>query len=606
VPHFMPIDGLILLLYFGVVLIVGHSVKARIKTSSDFLQAGRRLPTWVGGLAYAAAGMGALEVIVMGASGARYGLETAHFFWIGAIPAMIFAGLFMMPFFYGSKARSTPEFLGSRFDAKTRLLSACLIALTTVLLSGISLYAMGRILQALHLFDVLFQALGWSTQGIFALAILLPAAAVLLYVLWGGLAGAAYNQVVQFFLLIAGLLPVVFFGLRRIGGWGGLASAVDPQLLHPWKGVLHTASNPMGLEIVGLGMGLAVVLGAAHWCADFRVLQTAMAAKNMDAARRIPLLAALPRMLFPLLVVLPGLIAIGLPTPRTMTEIRYENGAIFHTITVVAPAAEAGQGLVPARTDLKTGKIVLDANGQPQLDYEMATPNLLVGVLPAGLLGLGVTALLAGLMSGLAASVTAFNTVVTCDIYQAHIRPDASDGHYLKVGRWATVGGILLSLGAACAALQFGNLLDTLQLVFALVNAPLFATFLVAIFWKRATGHGAFAGLAAGIGAALLHHGLTLPQTAQTGLHGGWIAVVHRYPTDLAMNLWTALFAFFTCLLVTIAVSLATRPKPDRELVGLVYGLTKRPKTNPVWWKRPETLAVVILLATLALSVLFA
>jgi SSS family solute:Na+ symporter len=236
----------------------------------------------------------------------------------------------------------------------------------------------------------------------------------------------------------------------------------------------------------------------------------------------------------------------------------------------------------------------------------MATPNLLVGVLPAGLLGLGVTALLAGLMSGLAASVTAFNTVVTCDIYQAHIRPDASDGHYLKVGRWATVGGILLSLGAACAALQFGNLLDTLQLVFALVNAPLFATFLVAIFWKRATGHGAFAGLAAGIGAALLHHGLTLPQTAQTGLHGGWIAVVHRYPTDLAMNLWTALFAFFTCLLVTIAVSLATRPKPDRELVGLVYGLTKRPKTNPVWWKRPETLAVVILLATLALSVLFA
>jgi SSS family solute:Na+ symporter len=395
-------------------------------------------------------------------------------------------------------------------------------------------------------------------------------------------------------------------GLRKIGGWSGLAAAVDPQLLHPWKGVLHPASNPMGLEMVGLAMGLGVVLGGAHWCADFRVLQTAMAAKNMNAARRIPLLAAIPRIFFPLLVVLPGLVAIGLPTPRTTTEIRYENGVIYHTTSVVAPAAEAGQGLVPARTDLKTGKIVLDANGQPQLDYDMATPNLLANVLPAGLLGLGLTALLAGLMGGLAASVTAFNTVFTCDIYQAHIRPDASDRHYLKVGRWATVGGILLSLGTACAALHFGNLMDALQLVFALVNAPLFATFLLGIFWKRATGHGAFWGLFAGIGTALLHHGLTLPQAVETGLHGGWIAVVHHYPTGLAMNLWTALFAFSACLLVTVAVSLATRPKPDRELVGLVYFLTPGPKSNPVWWKRPEALAVVILLAAAALDIFFA
>jgi SSS family solute:Na+ symporter len=602
----MPVDWLILLLYFALVLILGHSLKVRIKTASDFLQAGRSLPTWVASLAFAVAGMGALEVIVMGASGARYGLAAAHFFWIGAIPAMIFAGLFMIPFYYGSKARSTPEFLGLRFDAKTRLLGACLIALTAVFLSGISLYAMARILQTLHFFDVPLHAMGWSSHAIFFLAILLPAAAVLLYVLWGGLAGAAYNQVVQFFLLIAGLLPLVYFGLRKIGGWAGLVAATDPQLLHPWKGILHPAANPMGLEIVGLAMGLGVVLGASHWCADFRVLQTAMAAKNMDAARRIPLLAAFPRMLFPLLVVLPGLIAIGLPTPRTTTEVRDENGAIYHTINVVPPAAEAGQGLVPARTDAKTGNIVKDASGQPLLDYDMATPNLLANVLPTGLLGLALTALLAGLMSGLAANITALNTVFTVDIYQAHIRKHATDPYYLKVAHWATLGGILLSLGTAFAALHFGNLLDALQLVFALVNAPLFATFFLAIFWKRATGHGAFTGLVAGVATALLHHGLTLPQAAQTGIHGGWIAVLHRYPSDLAMNLWTAIFAFLATLLVTIAVSLLTRAKPERELVGLVYSLTRKPKSKLIWWKRPETLAVLLLLAVLALYLLFA
>jgi SSS family solute:Na+ symporter len=606
VPHFTAVDWLILLLYFGLVLIVGHSLKTRIQTASDFLQAGRKLPAWVGGLAFAVAGMGALEVIVMGGAGARYGMEAAHFFWIGAIPAMIFAGLFMMPSYYGSRARSTPEFLGARFDPKTRLLSAGLIALTTILLSGISLYAMGRILETLHLFDVPLHALGWGSHAIFMVAILLPAAAVLLYVLWGGLAGAAYNQVVQFFLLVGGLLPLVFFGLRKIGGWSGLAAAVDPQLLHPWRGVLHSGGNPMGLEIAGLAMGLGVVLSASHWCADFRVLQTAMAAKNMDAARRIPLLAAIPWMLFPFLVVLPGLIAIGLPTPRTTTEIRYENGAIYHTINVVAPAAEAGQGLVPARTDAKTGQIAMDASGRPLLDYDLAIPNLLANVLPAGLLGLGITALLAGLMSGLAANLTAFNSVLTCDIYQAHIRRDASDGHYLKTGRWATLGGVVLSLGAACAALHFGNLLDALQLVFSLVNAPLLATFLLGIFWKRATGHGAFAGLLAGMGTALLHHGLTLPEGAQAGLHGGWIAVRHRYPSDLAMNLWTAIFAFTVCLLVTVAVSLLTRAKPERELVGLVYSLSPRAKTKLAWWKRPEALAAVVLLALVAVCVFFA
>ena len=546
----------------------------------------------------------------MGASGAKYGLETAHFYGIGAIPAMVFVGIFMMPFYYGSKARSVPEFLRLRFDEKTRALNACSFAVMTVFSSGISMYAMARLIQALHVFDGLFRTLGWDPRNIFTFSIVLSAIIVLLYIFLGGLTSAIYNEVLQFFLIIAGFLPLVLLGLKNVGGWHGLkmaVSAVDPRMMHEWKGVMHASTNPMGIEIIGIGMGLGFVLGSGYWCTDFLVIQTAMASHNMDSARRVPLIAAIPKMVFPFLVILPGLIAISLPTPRTTTTVHEQNGVIIHETSVVQEIAAEGRGIVPAKVNPVTGKPMLDASGKPLLDYDMATPNMLLHYFPTGILGLGLTALLASFMSGMAGNVTAFNTVFTYDLYQSYIHKGAPDRHYLAVGRWATVGGILLSIGTAYAAISFNNIMDTLQLVFSFVNAPLFATFLLGMFWKRSTGHGAFVGLISGTLAAMLHHGLTLPVEAHPGIHGGWLTVIHHYPSDMAQNFWGAIFAFSTNFIITIVVSLFTRPKPESELVGLVRSLTPKPESSHLtWWKRPETLGVAVILGAIVVNIFFA
>jgi solute:Na+ symporter, SSS family len=349
------------------------------------------------------------------------------------------------------------------------------------------------------------------------------------------------------------------------------------------------------------------VLGSGYWCTDFLVIQTAMASKNMDSARRVPLIAAVPKMVFPFLVILPGLIAISLPTPKTQTIVHEQNGVITHETTVISQIAAEGRGIVPAKINPVTGKAMLDASGKPLLDYDMATPNMLLHYFPTGILGLGLTALLASFMSGMAGNVTAFNTVFTYDLYQSYIHKGASDRHYLAVGRWATVGGILLSISTAYAAISFNNIMDTLQLVFSFVNAPLFATFLLGMFWKRTTGHAAFTGLITGTLAAVFHHGLTLPIEAHPGIHGGWITVVHHYPSDMAQNFWGAIFAFSSNFIVTIIVSFLTKPKPESELVGLVRSLTPKPKTSHlVWWKRPEALAVAVLLGAVALNIFFA
>jgi SSS family solute:Na+ symporter len=595
------LDWLILLLSFAFVLGIAWKLKSRIKTGQDFLGAGRSLPAWICGLAFAGASTGALEVVGMGAAGARFGLAAAHFYWLGAIPAMLFLGVFMMPVYYGSKARSVAEFLGLRFDGKTRLLHAVLYLAVMIVSAGISLFLMARVLQGLHLFDVLFRIAGLSPQGFLPVLVVFLAAVVLAYVLLGGLVASMYNQVLQFLLLVAGFAPMVFLGLRSVGGWSGLQADVPVSALHAWQG----SGSSIGIEMVGLGLGLGFVLAAASFCMDQRVVQTALAAKDVDSARKTPMIAAIPRLLLPFLLVLPGLIAIALPTPHTTTEERIEGGSIFRTTTVVQPEAEAGRGLVPAKVDPATGRPMLKASGQAVLDYDMATPNLLLRFLPTGLLGLGLAALLASFMGGMAACVTAFNTVFTRDIYEAFLYKGAGDAHSLKVGRWAAVGCVLLSIGTALAAVQFNSILDALELVFAVVMAPLVATVLLGMFWKRATGHGAFAGLIAGTITALLHHGLTLPTDAHPGLHGGWITVVHSYPSDLAQNVWTALFAFSASLLVAVAVSLATTARPEAELRGLVYQLTPR-KANKVWWKRPEALAAAILLVVIALNFYFA
>ena len=559
------IDWSILGIYLAFVLGIGMLLRRGIRTSTDFFLSGRAIPAWVAGLAFMSANLGAQEVIGMAASGAKYGMATSHFYWVGAIPAMVFLGVFMMPFYYGSRARSVPEYLRLRFDEKTRGFNALSFTLMTVISSGISMYAMGLLLNLL---------LDWNTST----SMWVCAGVVLVYIFLGGLASAIYNEVMQFFLIVFGFLPLVMLGLNDIGGWSGLEEALarvaTSQGFAPgafsesWRYLGATSDNPMGVEWFGMAMGLGFVLSFGYWCTDFLVVQRAMAAESMSAARRTPLIATLPKMLFPLLVIVPGMIAIALT---------HKPGSGF---------------AIPARPD-------------GSLNFDLVIPMMLARYFPNGLLGLGLTALIASFMSGMAGNVTAFNTVWTNDIYQPYIRRGASDAHYLWMGRLATVVGVLLSLVTAYAVAKFNNIMDVLQLAFAFINAPLFATFLLGMFWKRCNGHGAFAGLIAGTLAAALHQGLTLPFHAEVGIKGGWLALLHQYPSEMAQNFWTAIMAWTVCFLVTILVSLATRA-PRQDLQGLVYSETPRmPSDNERWYRRPIVLGVLALLVALILNIIF-
>ncbi len=565
--HMRGIDYAILVIYFLFVLGIGWALKRRMKGSADFLLSGRSIPSWITGLAFLSANLGAQEVIGMAACGAQYGIATSHFYWIGAIPAMVFLGIFMMPFYYGSKARSVPEYLRMRFDEKTRRFNALSFAVMTVFSSGISLYALAKLLDVL---------LGWN----FNASIAVSAAIVLAYIFLGGLTSAIYNEVLQFFMIVFGFAPLAWLGLRDAGGWTGLKARLSEVAVsqhfapgtwtQSWRHMGDAGSNPMGVAWFGLAMGLGFVLSFGYWCTDFLVVQRAMAANSMAAARRTPLIAAFPKMLFPFLVILPGMAAI----------------ALVHA------------GRLPP---------LVDADGAR--NYNMVIPVMLGHYLPSGLLGLGFTALMASFMSGMAGNVTAFNTVWTYDIYQGTLAPGKSDAHYFLVGRLATVFGVLLSVAAAYVASRFNNIMNLLQLVFAFVNAPLFATFLLGMFWRRTNGNGGFTGLVAGTAAAALHHGLTLPLGEVPGLKGGWLGAVLRvYPSEMAQNFWTAIVAWSTCFVITVIVSLATAPdKTDAELSGLVYSLTPRPPAEgEAWYKRPVVLGVAVLAATLALNLIFA
>src|SRR3984957_6383161 len=459
-------------LYFLFVLGIGVVLRRGVRTSTDFFLSGRSIPAWVAGLAFMSANLGAQEWIGMAASGAKYGMMTSHFYWLGAIPAMVFLGVFMMPFYYGSRARSVPEYLRLRFDEKTRGFNAISFTFMTVISSGISMYAMGLLLNLL---------LGWD----FNVSMWVCAGIVLIYVCLGGLTSAIYNEVLQFFLIVFGFAPLVMLGLHDVGGWAGLqaglARVATSQGFAPgawsesWRFLGSTSTNPMGVEWIGMAMGLGFVLSFGYWCTDFLIVQRAMAAESMSAARRTPLIATLPKMLFPFLVIVPGMIAIAL-TQR----------------------AGVGGLSLPSKPD-------------GSLNFDLVIPLMLGHYFPNGLLGLGLTALIASFMSGMAGNLTAFNTVWTNDIYQPYIRSNASDAHSLWMGRIITVVGVVLSLLAAYLVAQFNTIMDVLQLVFAFINAPLFATFLLGMFWKRANGHGAFVGLVAGTLAAAVHHGLTLP-----------------------------------------------------------------------------------------------
>src|ERR1035437_4849802 len=591
------VDWLIMLVYFAFVLGIGIVLKRRVQTSTDFFLAGRSIPAWVCGLAFLSADLGAQEVIGMGASGAKYGIQTSHFYWVGAIPAMVFLGIFMMPFYYGSRARSVPEYLRLRFDEKTRALNAVSFAIMTVFSSGISMYAMAKLLQTLHVLDMPFARLGIPLAWGFAASIVIAALIVLAYIFLGGLSSAIYNEVLQFFLIVAGFFPLVWLGLRSVGGWSGLKQQLPAAFVHSWQGMGNPQTNPMGLEWFSLVMGLGFVLSFGYWCTDFLVVQRAMAARSMTAARRTPMIAAVPKMLFPFLVILPGMIAIAVPSPHA--NLRGESHQTQFT-------ARTNQGLIPAKVDPTTGLPEVDRAGHIQFDYDLAVPNMLVHFFPTGILGLGVTALLASFMSGMAGNITAFNTVCTYDLYQSYVKKDGTDEHYLLVGRIATVVGVVLSVGTAYATTRFNDIMDFLQLVFAFVNAPLFATFLLGMFWKRTSGHGAFTGLLSGICAAAVHHGLTLSPDASVGIKGGWITVIHTYRSDMAQAFWTAIWSWSTCFVVTIVVSLVTKPRPEKELVGLVYSMTARLQEKDLpWYQRIEVLGGAVLVLALLLNVVF-
>jgi SSS family solute:Na+ symporter len=543
-PHF--VDYAIIAIYFIFVLGIGFALRGRMKTSEDFFLSGRSIPGWITGLAFMSANLGALEVMGHAANAAKYGMFVNHFYWLGAMPAMCFVGVFMMPFYYGSKVRSVPEFLRKRYDEKTRTLNALSFAFMTLLVSGVDLYAMAILFQRL---------LHWP----FWASVVASAVVVAIYIYLGGLTSSIYNEVLQFFLIVFGFLPLAILGLKAVGGFAGLDAKLStlpyPGYGHTWANIWHSDMNPMGVNWIGTIFGLGFVLAFGYWCTDFLVVQRGLAAKDMPAAQRTPLIAAVPKMFFPLLVVLPGLVAISYTPIRQL---------------LWDPAAH-------------------------DYNYNQALPTMLGSFYPSGLLGIGLTALLASFMSGMAGNVTAFNTVWTFDIYQTHVNPGKPDAHYLQMGKLATVFAVAVGIGTAFIVLMFNNLMDYLQLLFAFFNAPLFATFLLGMFSKRATPTGGFWGLLSGILAAAAHYTL---------LH---FNVIH-YPHAQAManNFYQAMWAFGVCLVVTLVVSSFTIRKKEEELVGLVYQMTPKPKTSHLpWYERPGILAIGILALCVVLNIIF-
>jgi SSS family solute:Na+ symporter len=677
--HLAWVDYTILIAYVAFVLGIGLVLARYVKTSSDFLTSARSIPTWVTGLAFMAANLGALELVGMAASGAQYGIAQAHFYWVGAIPAMVFLAVFMMPFYYGSKARSVPEYLKMRFNEPVRALNALSFAVMTVFASGISMDALARLLTNLLPWKLDTNILGMNF-GSYDIYLWICSGVVLLYVLKGGLTSAIYTEVLQFFMIVLGFAPVVYLGLRDAGGWHtvkntlqGVATNPSVFYLQPagihyapdawtsvWKPVLAgPAANPLGVDWFAVVFGLGFVLSFGYWCTNFLVVQRAMAARNMTAARNTPLIAAIPKMLFPLLVILPGMIAIALASmpnkdyripPPIFSNDQYSKAVeAFKSVNLTAPDASEQ---VISGVGLALGKKVTKPDGQAEIkaepldekkiaalvadnaksklsdeqirtgiynsiadnDYNSVILSLLKKYCPPGLMGLALTALLASFMSGMAGNVTAFNTIWTYDLYQAYLVRNKSDAHYFWMGKFITVVGILLSIGAAYFASMYNNCMNIIQLVFGFVNAPIFATLLLGMFWKRATGIGAFLGLFGGIAGSTVFHALTTTKVnvdaaghVINAWKGGYLGVVSKFPSDMAQNFWLAIFAFTVCFLTTVLISLATRrTKSDAELKGLVYSLT--PKTvdhNQPLWQRPPVFGTVLIIACVILNFIF-
>jgi solute:Na+ symporter, SSS family len=548
--HPSVIDYVILVIYFIVVLGIGFVARMFIKTDLDFFLSGRSLPAWITGLAFIAANLGALEILGQAANGAQYGIPAVHYYWVGAVPAMVFLGLVMMPFYYGAKVRSVPEYLRLRFSEPAHAFNAATFAVATVLISGVNLFALALIIHLL---------LGWSVTT----AILVAAALVLVYITLGGLTSAIYNEVLQFFVIVAALLPLTIVALHSVGGINGLKHAVEnfkplgKPGLHAWQGLaIHHVTNPLKSDWVGVVFGLGFVLSFGYWTTNFAEVQRALSARNMSAARRTPLIGAYPKIFLPAIIILPGLIAV---------------------VTV------HGLG----------GKSV-------NLQYNTAIPHLIGNFLPSGMLGLAVTGLLAAFMAGVAANVTAFNTVVTYDLIQSYFVKDRDSAYYLRAGRLVTIVGILISVFTALIAKGYSNIMNYIQTLFSIFNAPLFATFIIAMFWRRATAWGGFWSLVAGTAAAYTVNRLNAYHT------------IFHFGSALSASFWQAILAFIVGGVVLVAVSLVTKPKPEEELRGLVWGLTRKEERevnaderDRLWWRSPWLLGGVAIGLLIVLNIIF-
>jgi solute:Na+ symporter, SSS family len=540
------LDYALIAVYFMVVLGIGAAARLSIKTDIDFFLSGRSLPAWITGLAFIAANLGALEILGQAANGAQYGIATVHFYWIGAVPAMIFLGLVMMPFYYGAKVRSVPEYLRLRFNEGTHAFNAASFAVGTVLIAGVNLFALALVMHLM---------LGWSID----LAIVVAAGIVLVYITLGGLTSAIYNEVLQFFVVMASLIPLTIVGLHSVGGVSGLQDRVKSSTLgdaglHAWQGLGIGSHNTLGANWIGIVMGLGFVLSFGYWTTNFAEVQRGLSAKNMSAARRTPLIGAYPKIFLPAVVVVPGLIAL---------------------------VSFPGLG-----------------GSNPDLAYNNAIPLLIGKLLPEGMLGIAVTGLLAAFMAGVAANVTAFNTVFTYDLWQSYVRKGRDSEYYVRVGRWATIGGLLVAIGTAFIAKGYSNIMNYVQLLFSYFNAPLFATFIIGMFWRRMTPWAGLAGLIAGTLGAFVTHELY----SMGHVHFG---------SAQSANFGGAIVAFVADAVVTIGVSLVTQPKPQHELKGLVWGL---PRDEPLddfvlgddaWYRKPWLLAAGAVILLVVLNIIF-
>ena len=542
-----PLDYAILAIYFVVVIGIGLVARLQVKTDLDFFLSGRSLPAWITGLAFVAANLGALEILGMAANGAQYGVATVHFYWIGAVPAMLFLGIVMMPFYYGAKVRSVPEYLRLRFGRFAHAFNAASFAVATILIAGVNLFALALVVHLM---------LGWAI----AVSIVVSAGIVLVYIVLGGLTSAIYNEVLQFFIIVASLVPLVIVALHAMGGIHGLDERVRHSVLgegglHAWRGLgINHVSNPIGGDWLVMVMGLGFVLSFGYWTTNFAEVQRALSAKNLSAARRTPLIGAYPKVFIPALTVIPGLVAL---------------------VTI--------KGLGSANSSLQ---------------YNAAIPLLIGKFLPEGMLGVAVAGLLAAFMAGVAANVTSFNTVFTYDLWQSYFRPDRDSAYYLRVGRIATFGGLVVSIATAFIAEGNSNIMNYVQQLFSIFNAPLFATFIIAMFWKRATWLGGALSMIAGSVAAEVAHLLYSQKVISMG-------------SQIASTWWQAIVAFVADALVLVVASLLTQPKPDEELRGLVWSVRRRDQQpdllpgDDAWYRSPALLAGGAFILIVALNIMF-